>query len=375
VGSGKRVVPTAFFGINANGLLPLVSDHAPELEAHLNAIQGLGVEFARAGIDWRGIEPTAPVAGRHTYDFAAADALVGALAQHGLRWMPVATIPPPPWAVAPATLARCGIHAPPSSSSDLGDLMGAIAGRYGRSGEFWKAHPELPYRPVTDYEVWNEENHGAFWCPRPDPSAYADLYAASRDEIRRADPAARVVLGGLAAFRPGQRPPSNAPRMTPPDFLARMLAARPDLRGAIDVVGVHSYEPTPVGVLDDLRWYRDTLRRVGLGGVPMSLDETGWYTQGSGSFGPTPEIVRASYYIELTSEVARSDCGVVSIAPYTWTSAQTGESPQAWYGIADPATGAPYPSAQAYGAEIKVLEGKASEAPQAPQSVCGESQP
>jgi hypothetical protein len=159
--------------------------------------------------------------------------------------------------------------------------------------------------------------------------------------------------------------------MTPPAFLGRMLAARPELRDAVDVVGVHSYEPTPDGVLADLRWYRDTLRRVGLGQVPMSLDETGWYTQGSGSFGPTPELVRASYYAALTGQVARSDCGVVSIAPYTWISAQTGESPQAWYGIADPATGAPYPSAQAYGAEIKVLEGKAGQAPQGQLSVCG----
>jgi hypothetical protein len=364
--------PSGFFGINANQLPALAVDRQTELDAHLSSIQALGIGFVRAGIDWRGIEPAAPVAGQHSYDFAATDAWVEALAQHDLRWMPVATIPPPQWAVAPATLARCGIHAPPSSSSDLGDLMGAVAARYGRSGKFWKAHPELPYRPVTDYEVWNEENHGAFWCPRPDPSAYADLYAASEGEIRQVDPAARVVLGGLAAFRPGQRPPSNAPRMTPPAFLAQVLAARPELRVAVDVVGVHSYEPTPVGVLDDLRWYRDTLRQLGMGQVPMSLDETGWYTHGSGSFGPTPEIVRASYYLELTSDVARSDCGVVSIAPYTWISAQTGESPQAWYGIADPATGAPYPSAQAYGAGIKVPEGKASEAPQAPQSVCGE---
>jgi hypothetical protein len=360
---GKRVVPPGFFGINANGLPPLASDHAPELDAHLSAIQGLGIEFVRAGIDWRGVEPTAPVAGRHAYDFAATDAWVEALAQHDLRWMPVATIPPPQWAVAPATLARCGIHAPPSSPSDLGDLMGAIASRYGRSGGFWKAHHDLPYRPVTDYEVWNEENHGAFWCPRPDPPAYANLYAASRDAVRRADPTARVVLGGLAAFRPGQRPPSNAPRMTPPAFLGRMLAARPQLRDAVDVVGVHSYEPTPDGVLADLRWYRDTLRRVGLGQIPMSLDETGWYTQGYGSFGPTPEDVRASYYKELTSEVARSDCGVSSLAPFTWISAQSGGSPQAWFGVADPATGDPYPSAEAYGAQIRMLQGPVGEGP------------
>jgi hypothetical protein len=30
--------------------------------------------------------------------------------------------------------------------------------RYGYSGEFWAAHPGLPYLPVTEWEIWNEPN-------------------------------------------------------------------------------------------------------------------------------------------------------------------------------------------------------------------------
>ena len=30
--------------------------------------------------------------------------------------------------------------------------------RYGPEGSFWAAHPNLPYHPVTSYEIWNEPN-------------------------------------------------------------------------------------------------------------------------------------------------------------------------------------------------------------------------
>jgi hypothetical protein len=30
--------------------------------------------------------------------------------------------------------------------------------RYGRGGTFWGAHPNLPYKPITTWEIWNEPN-------------------------------------------------------------------------------------------------------------------------------------------------------------------------------------------------------------------------
>ena len=76
----------------------------------------------------------------------------------------------------------------------------ALARRYGRGGSFWKAHPRLPYEPITDYEVWNEPNFGRLWCPKPDPGAYARLYLAARSAVQAVDPKALVLVGGLAAF-------------------------------------------------------------------------------------------------------------------------------------------------------------------------------
>ena len=51
---------------------------------------------------------------------------------------------------------------------------------------------------VNHYEVWNEPNHEPFWRSGPDPGEYAALLRAAYTSLKAADPAARVVYGGLS---------------------------------------------------------------------------------------------------------------------------------------------------------------------------------
>ena len=81
--------------------------------------------------------------------------------------------------------------------------------RYGADGSFWEANPELPYRPVREWEVWNEENIVPF-SANSDPERFARLLRASGRAIHGADPAARAILGGLFG-RPLQVHPTSAP--------------------------------------------------------------------------------------------------------------------------------------------------------------------
>jgi hypothetical protein len=86
--------------------------------------------------------------------------------------------------------------------------------------------------------VWNEPNIAAYGRPRPDPAAFATLYAATRRAIRDVSPAVTVVVGGLSGYE------------DPGGFLRAMLAARPDLAGAIDAVGAHPYAAGAKGTVE-----------------------------------------------------------------------------------------------------------------------------
>jgi hypothetical protein len=236
--------------------------------------------------------------------------------------------------------------------------MAAIAARYGRDGTFWANHPRLPYMPVIDYEIWNEPNLGSFWGPRPDPAAYARTVEAASAAIRSADAGARIVLGGLAPFSDSQpATASTRAHLAAGEFLADVQAADPSVGGAFDVLGAHA-NGTPDVILDQLAEYRYTLDRLDLGSIPISLNETGWPTQGEGGFTNVPEPTRATYMREVGRDVALSGCGVESFAPHTWVTAETDPADQEdWFGLADPHTGQPYPSAVAYADDIRGLPG------------------
>ena len=350
-----------FFGVNGQSLRPLAGTaSAPLLDMQLGAIEAGGLSFVRTNFDWRLVEPRPAEHGRARFDFRSTDAWVDALARHHLRWYMVAIgVPTPRWAARPATYAVCGYRAPPSRPGPFVGLVRALAERYGRGGSFWGEHPELPAEPVKDFEIWNEPNFGSFWCPRPQPARYAVMLRRSVRALHAADPSARVVLGGLAGFRRSGHAPGGSSELSPGDFLTAALRAQPSLRRRVDVVGVHSYERDPLQVLRDVRADRRALRAVGMGSVPMSLNETGWYTAGIGATPPISERQRAAYLRTLTAAIAASGCGLTSFAPFAWTSAEANPGrPDDWYGLASPRTGAPYRSGRAYLDEVRRAEPK-----------------
>jgi hypothetical protein len=367
-------VADGFFGINGQGLRPLAEDGRLDLLAdQLDRIAAGGIDFIRANIDWTLVEPAAPEHGRHAYDFAGLDAWVRALAERGLRWqLQVVGVPTPQWAPDPGAARLCGARAAPARAGDVAALSGALARRYGRDGSFWAAHPDLAYEPVTEYELWNEENYGSFWCPAPHPGDYAELADLSARAIHGVDPRADVVLGGLAGFRDTNvSGAGGGAHISSPVFLRHMLVARPELAREIDVVGVHAYGHDPAAVLDTVAFQRRAVDASALRGKPLSVNEVGWYTAGVGP-DVTPEETRADYLGEVTHDLAESDCGIVSLAPHTWISAESDPAnAEDWYGIADPTSGDPYPTGVAYIDQVLVFEGRTEQAPPTtPTQVC-----
>jgi polysaccharide biosynthesis protein PslG len=332
------------FGVSVNRVFNDRPDSPASWDAPLTSVYGSGIRVARTDAFWMWAEPHPPRHGTHAYDWSRADAVAAALARHRLRWFPVLDYSTP-WAASVPT----DYHSPPTSNDDFAAYAGAFAARYGRGGSFWASHPELDPLPVTAYEIWNEPNGYWFWRPTPDAGAYADMYLRSRDAIRAADSEAAVVIGGL---RPQTR------------YLRAMYAARPELLGQVDAVGLHPYARKPAKVIANVRDFRRALQGLGDPMVPIVVTEVGWPTSGKGSPIVVSEATRAAALETVTDSLARSDCGVAAVLPYTWTAPEGNPDDfENWYGLRHP-DGTPTPSGAAYERVVSRWAGaRAADAP------------
>jgi hypothetical protein len=351
-GQAMASVPDDYFGVNGQGVFYEPSD---QWDAQLAAMAAGGLQVVRTDASWDSAEPRPPDAstGQHTYDWSKLDAEVAALSRHDLRWYPILDYSAPWAAQAPGDPFSA-----PARVSDYVAWAQALAERYGRGGSFWQDHPELSPLPVTAYEVWNEENSDHFWHPQAGaPEAYADLYAATRAVLHQVDPAARVVVGGLALVNTGVTDPSQ--------FIQRMYAHRPDLRTGVDAVGFHPYALDATGVLGTVAAFRSTLDALGATSVPIEITEIGWTTAN------TSEAARAAALQRLAQVIPRSDCGVERFLPHTWVEP---DSQGGSFGIFNE-DATPKPSGTAYLNAVKSVRGSTAQFPSGKIRICHQNGP
>lgn len=339
-----------FFGVNPGDLFKLPQS---QWDAHLGAMAADGIQVVRMGAWWSDIEPAPMVGGQHKYAWGDVDERVAAMAQHGLRWEPLLCFSPT-W----DSTVLGDYTAAPASSQHFADFAAALAQRYGNGGSFWREHPELPAMPVTAYELWNEQNAPVFWHPGENAAEqYADLYAAARSSIHQVDGGARVVVGGLAA---------TTDHVVPADqFIERMFAHRPDLRGNVDAVGFHPYARDPNGVYAKLADFRRALDATAGPGVPIEVTEIGWTTSN------TSEQQRAAYLGTIASTLPRSDCGIERLMAYAWIGPELASADrEQWFGIRNH-DASPRPSSTAYANAIKQMRGISGAPPSDVVHICG----
>lgn len=346
-----------FFGVNGAMLRAFVGqDHAASLDGLATSMGQQGISWARLTFDQATEERQ-----RGTFNWYVPDTMVAALARHGVRGE-ASFVGTAPWAADPSSVGRCpwGM-AYPADIGGWSDWVAAAARRYGPNGTFWDAHPELPRLPIQTWEIGNEVNSAQFWCPAANPEQYARVYSASADAIQSVDPGGRVIVAGLAPRFRSQ----GATNLDVPSFLARMTAADPSLRARIPEVAIHPYGTNVPGVLGVISQFRQALTAAGMPATPMLVNEFGWHTSGGGSpEWSATESQRANMIAGVANQVWRLNCGVSGVAPYSWiTLEQNGGDSDQWYGLADPATGAPHPSGLAYGQQIRLALGQAQQAP------------
>ena len=158
------------------------------------------------------------------------------------------------------------------------DFVTAAVERYGPGGEFWqdfKRYGATPL-PITEWQIWNEQNAASYWPPEPDAEEYATLVEASATAIRGVDPEAEVVLGGM--FGSATQPARS---------YLRDLYDIDGIAEHFDSLAIHPYAPDVAGVAKQTRTMRGAAVEAGDDDVGLWVTELGW---GSGRGGHPLEL-------------------------------------------------------------------------------------
>ena len=157
----------------------------------LQQAQQLGVTRLRVLTIWSRVPGSQPNSKSRPssvhYDWSQYDALIDDAARHGIRLQLDLTGPAPAWATRHH---KPGVVRP--RATDFGQFAAAAARHF-------KGRVDL-------YSIWNEPNYVGWLAPQSaEPTLYRALYTAAYGAIKRADPAAKVLIGETAPYEEHKR--------------------------------------------------------------------------------------------------------------------------------------------------------------------------
>ena len=242
--------PEQFFGVSGRNLK--LGDLRPMQAAGVKTFRTL-FHFRRAKREEDGF-----------YNWSEFDRLVERTSRAGLELLPL-LYGTPDWITSDQ-------RTPPiydaKAKAEWSRLLGQLVSRYGPGGLFWKLRPFVPYRPVRNWQIWNEPNLDKYWEPTPSAEGYAELLVLSADAIRAVDPGARIIAAGVLADPDGRGIPG-------PEYLTS-LVSEPTVRAAVDRFAYHPYGDDVSEVKRHLRRARKALDRNGGAAERLWVTEFGW---------------------------------------------------------------------------------------------------
>lgn len=192
---------------------PEESRKEAKVRRDFEALRGTGTSLLRFGIAWESIEREP---GKYNWTFW--DKLVGIAGQYHITLLPYVCY-------TPEWLAEKRDHfwrQPPRDIRQFGEFVYAIVSRYRGKVGAW--------------ELWNEPDNPEFW--EGTTAQFADMIREGAQAVRRADPEAVIVLGGMAGTYP-----------TP---FFQELKQKYQIENSVDVINIHGYQET---------WNNDRLER------------------------------------------------------------------------------------------------------------------
>ena len=136
------------------------------------------VGLLRTGFNIAGVKSHA----NDAYDWGHFDSIVTGTASNGIDLLPVLLGVPRYISTKPDAVPLG------NSETEWRAFLAALVERYGPDGEFWSLNPAIPYRPIGEWQIWNEENALSNWKGKPKPREYGRLLAISADAIHSQDP-------------------------------------------------------------------------------------------------------------------------------------------------------------------------------------------
>ena len=314
-----RMGVPSIFGFEASpavmGSSPLVADKARQLGAHWSRMNI---------ISWREVQPTPS----RTYNWGALAAFEQDLAANvALKLEPVVIIDDSPaWATILPT--ACGAIKDDQLAA-FAAFMEALVNRYKDRVRYW----ELGNEPDVDPGLVSKDSVFGCWGDQTDPyyggERYGRMLNVVAPAIRRADPGATIVTGGLLLDhtnpgQPGNKDPSN--------FLEGILRA--NAANSFDVVAYHAYPSyrnvqvdydletgnawNPYGgwTVGKARFIQAIMQRYGVN-KPLWLNETGLLCSSSTATCATPAFfqAQADYVVRVMSRAAAE--GIQQMSWYT----------------------------------------------------------
>jgi len=145
-----------------------------EVERTVSLMKDAGVGMVRMDFLWADIEPE-----KGTFDFKKYDQIVGLLAKYDIK------------------------------------ILGLLNYNPSWNGKEWNAAPDIELfttyarqtvkhykKHVKYWELWNEPDDRLYWQPQDYMKTYTQLLKSVATAIRKEDPSAKIVLGGIAKFIP-----------------------------------------------------------------------------------------------------------------------------------------------------------------------------
>ena len=194
------------FGFGIEYLQPCPSN-LKKVISKFSEIGATWSKFNGPGTRWRDIEPNLPVAGKHVYSWEKVDQRIKMAQAAGFRNLMVVLKSNSPWACKPAEskgileyFSNLGgtISTPPTNPENFQfykDYVFSFVERY--DGDGTDDMPGLEY-PILDFEIETEAQHRVYWQGTIDE--YKAILKAAYQTIKKANPAARVILSGFALW-------------------------------------------------------------------------------------------------------------------------------------------------------------------------------
>jgi hypothetical protein len=344
-----RRAPQGFYGVMWDGKIT-ATDYSEQVR-NWDLMAAAGVESTRAFVPWSNAQPAAD----GVTDYGLTDRLVTLATTHHIRLLP-AIWGTPDWAASNPEVTG----SPPEHVSDYAAYLRLLVIRYGPHGTLWDEHPELPRRPIREWQIWNEPHFNVYWNTEGHrrnswAPGYARLLRAANRAIKSVDPKATTVLAGLADYA----------------WKHVTLLSKYRIQRSFDVAAVNLFTSRPKLVMKGLRYVRHSMRRGGVPRKPIWLTEAtwpagkgrvavpavawqrGWYTTDAGM----ARRLRALYATAIRN---RRKLRLQRVYWYTWASGYHGDDLFDYTGLAqyvDGQTAAVKPSFAAYTASARRFEG------------------